>query len=358
MLGRVSDDGSTAAAAPPSLDPKKTIIGAIIGVATLVLIFWKVIPRIGSYDDAWIAIQGMTWQAIVFIGFAVVVYNVAYGFPFMMAVPGLSYGKSFQLNQGEFAIGNGVPAGGAFGLGLEYAMLASYRVKPAVATAAIGAIGVWNVFMSLGLPILGVVAIYFSDRVKPGPYIWAGIIGFFVLIVLVIVFGLMMRSQRLAESLGRLGNRIAGPIVARFKHGERPDFVPPILSFRDGIADLVRKRWHTITLSELAVSLTQFLIMFAALRGVEGPTGSTPILAAFGAFAVAQIGMMIPLTPGGLGTVDAIMIALLTAMGVSSGNATAADLVWRASSYVPQIIIGVVCLITWSRTAARTFAAG
>ncbi|MEI8081751.1 MAG: YbhN family protein, partial [Actinomycetes bacterium] len=333
MLDGVSDDGAAAASARPSLDPKKTIIGAIIGVVTLVLIFWKVIPRIGSYDDAWIAIQGMTWQAVLFIAFAVVVYNIAYGFPFMVAVPGLSYRKSFQLNQGEFAIGNGVPAGGAFGLGLEYAMLASYRIKPAAATAAIGAVGVWNVFMSLGLPVVGVVSIYFSGRVKPGPYIWAGVIGFVVLAILVGTFGLVIRSESLAERLGRLADRVFGPIVAKFKHGERPEFVPAILGFRDSVVGLVRERWASITLTELAVSLTQFLIMFAALRGVEGPTGSTPMLAAFGAFAVAQIGMMIPLTPGGLGTVDAIMIALLTAMGVSSGNATAADLVWRASSY-------------------------
>jgi hypothetical protein len=77
---------------------------------------------------------------------------------------------------------------------------------------------------------------------------------------------------------------------------------------------------------------------------------------AFGAFAVAQIGLMIPITPGGLGTVDAAMIALLTAMGVPAGAATAADLVWRAASFVPQIAIGVVALITWSRQGTRALA--
>ena len=92
------------------------------------------------------------------------------------------------------------------------------------------------------------------------------------------------------------------------------------------------------------------------MRGVEGSGAITPFLVAFGAWGVAQIGIMIPLTPGGLGTVDAFMISLLTAMGVSSGDATAADLVWRAASFVPQIIIGVLALVSWSRTAARAFA--
>ena len=65
---------------------------------------------------------------------------------------------------------------------------------------------------------------------------------------------------------------------------------------------------------------------------------------------------MIPITPGGLGTVDAAMIGILVALGVNNGNATAADLVWRASSYVPQIIIGIIALIAWYRRAGQTFA--
>lgn len=352
----MSDEAAVPVQAPPRLDPKKTIVAAIVGIVTLVIIFWKVIPRIGSYEDAWLDIQSMTWFAIVLIGLAVVLYNVTYGFPFMTSTPGLSYKHSFEVNQAEFAIGNGVPAGSAFGLALEFAMLASYRVKHSVATASIGAVGVWNVFVSLGLPVLGVIAIYFSGLVKPGPYIWAGVIGLVVLVTMIGAFALIMRSEHTAESIGRLVGRIVGPVVARFKNGERPDFVQPILSFRNSVVDLVKKRWRSITVAEGAVAVTQFLILFAALRGVEAHHNPTPIIAAFGAFAVAQIGMMIPLTPGGLGTVDAIIIGLLTAMGVGSGTATAADLVWRASSYVPQIIIGVVCLVVWFRRAARSFA--
>jgi uncharacterized membrane protein YbhN (UPF0104 family) len=77
---------------------------------------------------------------------------------------------------------------------------------------------------------------------------------------------------------------------------------------------------------------------------------------AFAAFAISQIGLMIPITPGGLGTVDAAMIGILVALGVNNGNATAADLVWRASSYVPQIVIGILALVTWYRRAGKTFA--
>ena len=161
----------------------------------------------------------MTVRGVVSIVLAVIVYNIAYGFPFMVATPGLSYRRSFQLNQAEFAIGNGVPAGSAFGLALEYAMLASYRVKAVVATAAIGAVRVWNVFISLGLPVLGVIAIFFSGRVESGGYIWAGVIGLVVLVVMVVVFGLIIRSEKTAAAIGRFGNRTVGFVVEKIRSG-------------------------------------------------------------------------------------------------------------------------------------------
>ena len=348
---------SEEAQARPALDKKKTIIGAVIGIVALALIFFRVIPQIGSYEDALIAIQEMTWQAIALIVATVLLYNFVYGFPFMAATPGLTYRHSFQLNQGAFAISNGIPAGGAFGLGVQYAMLATYRVTPTAATAAIGAVGVWSIFVTLGLPVFGLVAISLSNTIDAGAYLYIGLIGLAVLLTMVIVFALIMRSESLAEKLGRLSNRLTGPPIRRFGKGKTVDFVPMILKFRHDIVDLVRRRWHVITLTQVSVSFTQFLILFAALRGVEGSDAQTSFLVAFGAWAVAQIGIMIPITPGGLGTVDAFLIALLTAMGVPAGDATAADLVWRAASFVPQITIGIIALVTWSRRAALTFAA-
>jgi uncharacterized protein (TIRG00374 family) len=273
----------------------------------------------------------------------------------MAAVPGLAYPRSFQLNQGAFAISNGVPAGGAFGLGVQYAMLASYEVPATVATAAIGATGVWSIFVTLGLPVFGLMAIAASGTISASQYIYIGAIGLAVLVAMIVIFALIMRSEPLAIRIGGWGNTVARPAFRLVKK-DAPDLVPAVVKFRTDTVSLVTRRWHVITVSQVAVSLCQFAIFFAALRGVEGGSDVTPFLVAFGAWAVAQIGIMIPITPGGLGTVDAFMISLLTAMGVSDGDATAADLVWRASSFVPQIIIGVLSLVTWSRTAARTFA--
>jgi uncharacterized membrane protein YbhN (UPF0104 family) len=76
------------------LDKKKSIILGLVGLAFIVLIFWKVIPQIGSYSEAWDALQSMGTVAMVIIVVAVVIYLLAYGLPFMASAPGLPYWRS------------------------------------------------------------------------------------------------------------------------------------------------------------------------------------------------------------------------------------------------------------------------
>ncbi len=348
------------AAAPPAaqLDKRKSIILGIIGLAVIVLIFWKVIPQVtgSNYQQAFANLEKMTPGALIIIVITVVAYLIAYGFPFMAATPGLKYWRSQQVNQAAFAISNGVPAGGAFGLAVQYAMLATFRIPGSTATAAITAVGLWSIFVSLGLPILGVAAL--SVEGGNSSYNWVAPLGLGILIVIIVGFVLIMRSEKLAASVGRLGNRLINPLRGRVTRLKDLDLVAPICKFRADMYDVLRRRWLLLTIAQLAVILTQFLIMYASLRGVEGwsSDGTSP-LAAFGAFATSQIMLMVPITPGGLGTTDALMIALLQSMGVSGSVAQAADVVWRMASYLPQIIIGIIALLLWFRQANQAFVA-
>lgn len=357
-MDSAASDSSQSAAPVAKLDKKKSIILGVIGLVVIVLIFWKVIPQVTGtgYQEAFKHLEDMTPLALVLIGASVVLYLIVYGFPFMAATPGLKFWKSEQINQAAFAISNGVPAGGAFGLAVQYAMLASYKVPAATATAAITAVGLWSALVSLGLPILGVAALSASGGASS--YNWVAPLGLTILVVVVVGFVLIMRSERLAIAVGRLGNRLINPLRGRISKLKDLDLVKPLTSFRESMYDVLRRRWLLITLAQVGVIMTQFLIMYFSLRGVEGwDTAGTSPLAAFGAFATSQIMLMVPITPGGLGTTDALMIALLQSMGVSGSVAQAADVVWRMASYVPQIVIGIIALVTWFRRATRTYAA-
>lgn len=345
-------------ATPPAvaLDKKKSLILGLVGLAFIVIIFWKVIPMIGSYSEAWDSLKSMGTLSIILIVVMVLLYLAMYGLPFVAAAPGLKYWRAQQTNQAAFAISNGVPGGGAVGLGVQFGMLSTFGVTATSATAAITAVGLWSTFITLFFPILGVAAITLFG-VSGDSHAATGLIGIAILVTVVVAFVLIMRSESLAVTIGNLGNKIIGPLRKHVKALAKLDLVPPITKFRQDMYDLLRKRWAALTLAQIAVSFTQFLILYVALRGVEGwDTAGTSFAAAFAAFSISQLGLMIPITPGGLGTVDAAMIALLVSFGASEGSATAADLVWRASSFIPQIIIGIVALLAWYRKAGQALA--
>jgi len=311
---------------------------------------------IGSYSEAWDSLKSMGTLSIILIVVMVLLYLAMYGFPFVAAAPGLKYWRAQQTNQAAFAISNGVPGGGAVGLGVQFGMLSTFGVTATSATAAITAVGLWSTFITLFFPILGVVAITLFG-VSGNTHAATGLIGIAILVTAVVAFVLIMRSEPLAVAIGNLGNKIIGPLRKHIKALANLDLVPPITKFRQDMYDLLRKRWAALTLAQISVSFTQFLILYVALRGVEGwDTAGTSFAAAFAAFSISQLGLMIPITPGGLGTVDAAMIALLVSFGASEGSATAADLVWRASSFIPQIIIGIVALLAWYRKAGQALA--
>jgi uncharacterized protein (TIRG00374 family) len=328
------------------LDRKKTIIGAIVAVVFLAIVFLRVIPQIGSYAEAADYIKAMTGAAIVGLIATTIWYLFVYGWPFVAATPGLSYKDGFIVNQSAFAVSNGVPAGGAFGLGLQYAQLTSYRTTPTAATAAIGATGVWSVFITLFLPVTGVAALSASGD-DAGKYVKAAVLGFLALIVVVGLFALILRSEKNAVWIGSFADKVVNGVIHLFRKNTNVDMSAQILQLRHDILGLVQRRWHVITIAQIGVSWSQFAILYAALVGVSGASGTIPLLAAYGCWAISQLGIMIPITPGGLGTVDAVLIALLTSVGVDNGAATAADLVWRASSYIPQMIIGLICIFYW-----------
>ena len=238
------------AARPSALDAKKSVMLGLLGLAVVVLIFVRLIPQIGSYHDAITSLKAMTAGAVACVVVSVLVCLAAYGLPFLAATPGLSYWRSQQLNQGAFAISNGVPAGGAFGLGVQYAMLASYAMGPTVSTAAITAVGVWSIFVTLGLPIFGVAAILLSGH-GASSYLLTAVVSLLVLAVSIVAFALIVRSADAARRIGSIGNRIAAPIAGRSRKGHSVDLVPAALTLRSDISGLVNRRWTAITGSQV-----------------------------------------------------------------------------------------------------------
>jgi len=121
----------------------------------------------------------------------------------------------------------------------------------------------------------------------------------------------------------------------------------------------VKAKWAWLTITNLAVSFMQFMILFVAVRGVAGDASKELSFAEiFAAFAISRLGTLIPLTPGGLGTVAGVLGGMLAAFGLAEQYILAAVVVWQVVQLLPQAITGIVTLVVWRVQQHRSEAAG
>jgi uncharacterized protein (TIRG00374 family) len=67
------------------------------------------------------------------------------------------------------------------------------------------------------------------------------------------------------------------------------------------------------------------------------------------AYAVAGIIALLPITPGGLGIVEASLTGMLVLAGVDSGNAFLATLTYRLAAYWLPLLAGPVAYLLFRR---------
>jgi len=344
---------------PAEADPhkpkfgKQQIVATILTLLVLVLVFVVVLPQFGNYGEAWNAIKSMEAWQLGLIVLATVGVVIIYVFPFPAALPGLKYKPAFVTRQTSFMISNVVPAGGAFGLGIQYAMLSSYGIGAAPTTATIGITSVWNTFVTLSFPVVGLVALMLTGQ-SSGEAVAATLIAAVAVVGSVIVFTLILRSEGLARRIGRWAGRVIQRLAALIKRDIEIDAEAAIVGFRLSIVDVVLSRWLLITVANVGQQLAQFSILYLAVVALQGGFGG-PIsfFEAFAAFAFGRLATFIPIPPGGLGTTDAIIAGMLDSFGLPNSDALAATMIWRAATYFPQVIIGAVTFLVWRRGEAK-----
>ena len=125
------------------------------------------------------------------------------------------------------------------------------------------------------------------------------------------------------------------------------------MRFREQTVDVVGERWPVLTATNVAQQLAQFSVLAVAVYGLGGTSTGVNLLEVFAAFALARLAGFIPITPGGLGTVDAALVGLVSAFGMSREEALAANLLWRAATFLPQVVIGIVTFVIWRVQQSR-----
>ncbi len=352
----MTDESTTGPQVPTDLEPdlpgnskkpskKRLIITAVLGIAVMVGIFTVIFPKLGDYGAALKQLEDLPLPWVTALIFAGLLNIFAYPFTVLVSVPGLKYWAGFIERQVGFLISCAIPGGGVFAVGAQYRILAFYKVPPAQSAAAVTADAVWVYLLTFAMPAISVGLLMIEGRNTAG-YGFVAFLGAAIVVVSVVAITFTLRSEAGARKVASFINRIVNPIMKKLKK-QTPDVEGALLTFRLHAHDLVAKRWKAITVANAVAQLTPFVVLVCALGALGAWPDELTLIEIFAAYSIALLLVAVPISPGGLGTVDLALVALLTAYGVDGPTAVAADVLWRVVWFLPQILTGVGSMITF-----------
>jgi uncharacterized protein (TIRG00374 family) len=238
------------------------------------------------------------------------------------------------------------PGGGAIGAALQYRMLVQAGLSRGPVVAGLTAASLLVFAVVLALPVLAVPALARGSVDRS--LVEAVAIG---LAIFVVVFGigvLLLAFDRPLRWVGRTIQRLRN----RLRRGAEPLTGLPkrLVRERDRILNTLGASWKRALAATIGRWAFDYLTLLAALAAVGSHPRPALVLLAF---CAAQILAQIPVTPGGLGFVEAGLTATLSLAGVAAGDAVLATFAYRLFSYWLMLPLGLVGLALHRRRYGR-----
>jgi uncharacterized protein (TIRG00374 family) len=240
-----------------------------------------------------------------------------------------------------------LPGGGAAANALQYAMLVRGGVAPGTAASGLTAASLAMTGIVFALPALALPAVLGHAGIDRSlaRAAWAGAAA---LVLLSAAGAVLLFSDAPLRAAGRVVQRA----INRVRRRAEPitDLAGRLLDERNLIRDVLSAKWP----QALAATVGRWAFDYAALLLALVAVGARPAPSAvLLAFCTAQALALIPLTPGGLGFVEAGLTGTLALAGVPAADAVVATLAYRLAGYWLPLPVGAVAYVVHGRTFAK-----
>jgi len=242
-----------------------------------------------------------------------------------------SLSRLLRIDLSTMAASHIIPGGSAAGAGLGYRLLTEAGVGGtdagfALATQGLGSALVLNVLLWMGL-LVSIPRRGFNPLYGTAAVVGAVLITTFALAVVSLTRG----EERLARVVCRVADRIpmldgegVSRVLQRVAHRLRLLGADPALLGRAAL-------WATANWLLDAASLWIFVAAFGHRVALDG------LIVAFG---LANVLAAIPITPGGLGVVEAVLTSALVGFGTPRGAAVLGVVIYRLVNFWLPIPVG------------------
>ena len=317
---------------------KRVVVVLVAGVA-----IYLVLPSITEVFAAWPRLSTLdpVWFAAAVVA-EVAHFTCTFGLQ-RLALRTRGWFAVITAQLSGNAITNILPAGDAAGAAVQYRMLATAGIDPDTAVGGLTAFSLLGIGGLLALPIFALPAIVFGAPVSSGlaHTAFIGIGGFFVFAGF--SAAILVTDKPLAWG-GRVAQRVYNAVARHRRPVEGLD--RRLLRQRDVIRSVLGQKWREAVLLSAGRLAFDYFCLLAALRATGShPRPSLVLLA----YAVAGLVALVPITPGGLGIVEASLAGMLVLAGVNGGDAFLATLTYRIASYWLPMLAGPVAYALFRR---------
>jgi uncharacterized protein (TIRG00374 family) len=241
------------------------------------------------------------------------------------------------------ALSRALPGGAATGGATMYQMLTRAGFDGPTTTTALTAVGLLSTATLFALPILALPAMVFglavSSTLLQGA-ILGGVVGLFVLTGA----SILLVSDHVVRSVGRFLDWFVVRVLRRVV--PEPSLAHRLVEARDFVRAALSESWKRAVPAALGNQLFDFLALYVSLLAVGSHVDPVLVLLAFVAGSALA---MIPITPGGLGFVEAGLTGVLALAGVTAEHAVLAVLIYRLFSYWLPLPAGLVASFLYRR---------
>jgi uncharacterized protein (TIRG00374 family) len=234
-----------------------------------------------------------------------------------------------------------VPGGAAAGVAMQMRMLTRSGIDTTTAASSLTAVSLLTTGIVFALPVLSLPAMLAGTPVR-GPLLTAVLLGFVVFVLLAALGIWLFQSDRPLIAIGTMVQSIRNRVL---RHHEPIEDLPDRLVLeRVLVRRTLGQRRSEALLAALGRSMFDYLSLLAALAAVGADPNPSLVLLAF---VTALVLGMIPITPGGLGFVEAGLTATLTLAGISATDAVIAAAAYRLAAFWLPLPAGLAAYIVF-----------
>ncbi|HXY28559.1 MAG TPA: YbhN family protein [Acidimicrobiales bacterium] len=232
-----------------------------------------------------------------------------------------------------------VPGGAAFGAATQFRMLAASGSDTATAVGGLTAFSLLGIGGLLLLPIFVLPAILAGTPIEAGLE-HAALLGLGAFALFAGFGAIVLATDKPIRWLGGVVQSVRN----RWKRKVPPMQGLPdrLVRERNRIRDVLGRRWKAATLLSSGRLFLDYGTLLACIRATGAKPNPSLVLLAY---AVAGLLALLPITPGGLGIVEAGLSALLVLANIPGADAVVATLAYRIISYWIPIFVGPVAYI-------------